>query len=59
MKKIIPGLAVICSVFLSFSAGAQEKTVKLTLEDALKIALSENVSVKVADMEIERSEYAK
>ena len=30
-----------------------------TLEDALKIALSENVSVKVADMEIERSEYAK
>lgn len=33
--------------------------VVLTLEDALKIALSENVSVKVADMEIERSEYAK
>ena len=33
--------------------------VLLTLEDALKIALSENVSVKVADMEIERSEYSK
>ncbi len=33
--------------------------VVLTLEDALKIALSENVSVKVADMEIERSEYSK
>jgi len=49
----------VCSVFMSFSAGAQEKTVMLTLEDALKIALSENVSVKVADMEIERSEYAK
>ena len=32
--------------------------VLLTLEDALRIALSENVSVKVADKEIERSEYA-
>ena len=31
----------------------------LTLEDALKIALSENVAVKVADMEIQRSEYSK
>ena len=33
--------------------------VVLTLEDALKIALSENTSVKVADMEIQRQEYAK
>ena len=59
MKKFIPSLLAVCSVLMSYSAGAQEKTVKLTLEDALKIALSENVSVKVADMEIERSEYAK
>ena len=33
--------------------------VVLTLEDALKIALSENTSVKVADMEIQRQEYAR
>ena len=33
--------------------------VVITLEDALKIALSENVAVKVADKEIERSEYAR
>ena len=33
--------------------------VVITLEDALKIALSENVAVKVADKEIERSQYAK
>lgn len=33
--------------------------VVLTLEDALRVALSENVSVKVADKEIERLEYAK
>ena len=31
----------------------------LTLEDALRIALSENASVKVADMEIERTGYAR
>lgn len=31
----------------------------ITLEEALQIALSENVAVKVADKEIERSEYAK
>lgn len=31
----------------------------ITLEDALRIALSENVSVKVADMEIERTGYAR
>ncbi len=34
-------------------------TVVLSLEDALKVALSENVSVKVADKEIEKAEYAK
>lgn len=31
----------------------------LTLEDALKVAMSENISVKVADKEITRTEYAK
>ena len=34
-------------------------TVYLSLEDAIKIALSENVSVKVADKEIQRAKYAK
>ena len=37
----------------------EEGKVVMTLEDALKVALSENTSVKVADMEIERQEYAK
>ena len=42
-------------------AAPQSETGKvvLTLEDALKIALSENTSVKVADMEIERQQYAR
>jgi len=38
---------------------AGDSTLVLTLDDALKIALSENVSVKVADMEVERTEYAR
>ena len=56
------------SAFLAVPALAQyqaaapqsdaEKVV-LSLEDALKIALSENTSVKVADMEIERQQYAR
>ena len=38
---------------------AGDSTLVLGLEDAIKIALSENTSVKVADMEIQRSEYAR
>ena len=60
-------LLVACS-FLALPALAQYKEaasqqdegkVVLTLEDALKVALSENTSVKVADMEIERQQYAR
>ena len=40
-------------------ADSSETPVVISLEDALKIALSENVAVKVADLEIQRTEYAK
>ena len=59
---------LVASAFLAFPAFAQYQDaapneeagkVVLTLEDALKIALSENTSVKVADMEIQRQEYAR
>lgn len=40
-------------------AASAETPVVITLEQALEIALSENVSVKVADMEIERTGFAK
>ena len=40
-------------------AASSEAPVIITLEQALQIALSENVSVKVADMEIQRTQYAK
>ena len=41
------------------SADSADTPVVITLEQALEIGLSENVSVKVADMEIERTGFAK
>ena len=43
-------LSVIVSVLLSS---------QITLQQAIEIALSENASVKVADMEVQRAQYAK
>ena len=40
-------------------ASRADQPVVITLEQALEIALSENVSVKVADLEIKRAQYAK
>lgn len=40
-------------------ADSSDTPVIITLEQALQIALSENISVKVADMEIQRADYAK
>jgi hypothetical protein len=56
------GIVVSFSAFAQYqdaSAKPEEDKVVLTLEDALKIALSENTSVKVADLEIQRQEYAR
>ena len=58
IKKILLPLAI----FVPMAASAQsapDSTLVLSLDDALKIALSENVSVKVADLEVRRSRYAK
>ena len=40
-------------------ADSSEEPLVITLDQALQIALSENVSVKVADKEIERTGFAK
>ena len=40
-------------------AESSDSAIVISLEKALEIALSENVSVKVADMEIEREKYAR
>ncbi len=60
MRKLIPGVIAICSALFCQSVYAQDSTaVTITLDEALQIALSENVAVKVADMEIQRAEYAR
>ena len=69
MKRKAFLLAAALTLILPFHAAAQlrdevrpveqEDTLRLTLEQALQIALSENVAVKVADREIERAEYAR
>ena len=51
-------VAVAATLFVSSSVWAQD-TLHLTLDDALKIALSENITVKVADKEVKRTEYAR
>lgn len=67
----IKNIAVFSGVlFLAFQAGAatppepesqraDSSLIVLSLEDALKIALSENIAVQVADKEVERARYAK
>lgn len=53
-------LSLASAVLIYAGVYAQETApTVITLEDALRIALSENVSVKVADKEIERAEYAR
>lgn len=50
-------LSVSCA--LSLVAQAQADTLTLTLEQCVEIALSDNPTIKVADMEIERMDYSK
>ena len=68
MTNSIKLLATALALLAGTASRAQYRTdqvpqdtsaVVITLDQALRIALSENVAVKVADKEIERSEYAR
>ena len=52
-------LSVALAALPQVEEAADTSVTVLSLEDAVKIALSENASVKVADKEIERTQYAK
>lgn len=54
MKKLI--LTLCLAAGSMWTAGAQ---MRLTLDDALALALSENPTIRVAEMEIERYDYVK
>ena len=61
MKKLIINILSITTFFLaSVSLKAQDaQPLKLTLDQALEIALSENYTLKIADMTVEKTGYAK
>ena len=61
MRKSITLVVSLFLPVLVFAQAADTMAVPtvLTLEDAIRIALSENVSVKVADKEVERTGYAR
>ena len=56
MKKSIIVLAFLT---LALQMANAQETVYLTLDQALQTALSENASVRIADLEIERTGYAR
>lgn len=63
MRRIVLALMLLAPMAASAqykdSPVQQDSTLLLTMDDALKIALSENTSVKVADMEVKRHKYAR
>lgn len=60
MRRLLLTIALLAAVSMPLSASdADTSALSLTLEDALRIALSENTSVKVAEKEITRSQYAR
>jgi outer membrane protein TolC len=58
-KKMIRMAFMLLPALAFIPALAQEQPVMLSLEKALEIAMSENPTVKVAEQEIEKKEYAK
>lgn len=58
-------IAFVCSLALVYQAvkaddnTVADQTLKLSLDECLKIALSENPTVKVADMDVTRSDYSR
>lgn len=55
MKRFIMSVCLLAAT----AWGAQAQTMELTLDKAVEIALSDNPTVKIADMEIERYDYVK
>ena len=57
MKKLTIVLTVMC--LMMFQHTKAQDTLRITLPQALEIALSESPTIKIADMEIERMDYSK
>ena len=57
--RLINKILVAAAIVLVPGAVNAQDTTLVTLDEAIKIAISENASVRVADKEIERAQYAK
>lgn len=57
--RLIHKILVAAAIVLFPGAVNAQDTTLVTLDEAIKIAISENASVRVADKEIERAQYAK
>lgn len=58
-RRLINVVLVGCVGLLPARAQSSQETLKLTLEDALEVALSENPTIRVADQEVTKKGYAK
>ena len=59
MKKLIFNALVFTAAFFIPILGLAQEPLQLTLEQALEIALSESNTIKIADMTVEKTGYAK
>ncbi len=59
MRKMIGALVLALSVGTAVAQNAPAGNLTLTLDDALRIALDNNPTIKIAGLEIERQEYVR
>ena len=58
-KKMCIGLGMMILIIFPMQAQNRPAPLEITLERAIEIALSENPSVKIADLEVQKKKYAK
>ncbi len=58
-KATLIALAIVSPMFVSSQETAKADTLSLSLDKCIAIALNENPTIKVADMEIKRVDYSK
>ena len=60
MKRVfLAALASCAAAVLGAQEPTQPQTITLTLDQAIEIALNENPTIRIADMEIERQDYVR
>lgn len=60
MKRVfLAAFAALAVVTLAAQESLQQQTITLTLDEAIEIALNDNPTIQIADMEIERQDYVR